>query len=154
MPAGMTPSSDDSLARIGTNRYAYSANDPVNKADPNGHVLEGGTGDEPEAFVPKPVPPPGSGSIKMPPKVAPAPTMPSGESFEKITEGTDSVAGPANAVVGIMIQGEDITNGLAIDPNDPMKVGNIPNICACFRGGGGPKACRGGPTSSGSYRGW
>jgi RHS repeat-associated protein len=25
---------------VGTNRYAYSANDPINKADPNGHAIE------------------------------------------------------------------------------------------------------------------
>ena len=25
---------------VGTNRYAYSANDPINKSDPNGHIIE------------------------------------------------------------------------------------------------------------------
>lgn len=32
---------DREVRRVGTNRYAYSANDPINKSDPNGHV-EGG----------------------------------------------------------------------------------------------------------------
>jgi RHS repeat-associated protein len=29
---------DPTLAGVGTNRYAYAGNDPVNKSDPNGHV--------------------------------------------------------------------------------------------------------------------
>ncbi|MEY9582010.1 RHS repeat-associated core domain-containing protein [Sinorhizobium fredii] len=29
------------LAGVGTNRYAYAANDPVNRSDPNGHVWSG-----------------------------------------------------------------------------------------------------------------
>ncbi len=28
---------------VGTNRYAYAANDPVNKSDPNGHLLDDGS---------------------------------------------------------------------------------------------------------------
>ena len=28
---------DPTLPGVGTNRYAYSGNDPVNKSDPNGH---------------------------------------------------------------------------------------------------------------------
>lgn len=76
---------------VGTNRYAYAANDPINKADPNGHVLEGGTGDEPEPFAPKPVPPPGSGSIKLPPKVtAPVAATPD-TSWAKAASGTAHV---------------------------------------------------------------
>ncbi len=40
---------DPTLAGVGTNRYAYSGNDPVNKSDPNGHFfgpggLFGGSG--------------------------------------------------------------------------------------------------------------
>ncbi len=37
---GRFPSPDDwdpTLAGVGTNRYAYAGNDPVNKSDPNGH---------------------------------------------------------------------------------------------------------------------
>jgi hypothetical protein len=30
---------DPTLPGVGTNRYAYSSNDPVNKSDPNGHVF-------------------------------------------------------------------------------------------------------------------
>ncbi|MFD9901616.1 RHS repeat domain-containing protein, partial [Mesorhizobium sp. NPDC059025] len=30
---------DPTLPGVGTNRYAYSGNDPVNKSDPNGHVF-------------------------------------------------------------------------------------------------------------------
>ena len=30
---------DPTLPGVGTNRYAYSGNDPVNKSDPNGHFL-------------------------------------------------------------------------------------------------------------------
>jgi RHS repeat-associated protein len=30
---------DPTLAGVGTNRYAYAGNDPVNKADPNGHCF-------------------------------------------------------------------------------------------------------------------
>jgi RHS repeat-associated protein len=30
---------DPTLAGVGTNRYAYAGNDPVNKADPNGHTF-------------------------------------------------------------------------------------------------------------------
>jgi hypothetical protein len=30
---------DPTLPGVGTNRYAYSQNDPVNKADPNGHAV-------------------------------------------------------------------------------------------------------------------
>lgn len=29
---------DPTLSGVGTNRYAYAGNDPVNKSDPNGHV--------------------------------------------------------------------------------------------------------------------
>lgn len=28
---------DPTMLGVGTNRYAYSGNDPVNKSDPNGH---------------------------------------------------------------------------------------------------------------------
>jgi hypothetical protein len=31
---------DPTLPGVGTNRYAYSQNDPVNKADPNGHYVD------------------------------------------------------------------------------------------------------------------
>ena len=31
---------DPTLPGVGTNRYAYSQNDPVNKSDPNGHVAD------------------------------------------------------------------------------------------------------------------
>ena len=31
---------DPTLPGVGTNRYAYAANDPINKSDPNGHMLE------------------------------------------------------------------------------------------------------------------
>jgi RHS repeat-associated protein len=31
---------DPTLAGVGTNRYAYAGNDPVNKADPNGHYVD------------------------------------------------------------------------------------------------------------------
>lgn len=30
---------DPTMDGVGTNRYAYSANDPVNKSDPNGHIF-------------------------------------------------------------------------------------------------------------------
>ncbi|MEO1703303.1 MAG: RHS repeat-associated core domain-containing protein, partial [Pseudomonadota bacterium] len=33
---------DPTIEGVGTNRYAYSANDPVNKSDPNGHYFESG----------------------------------------------------------------------------------------------------------------
>lgn len=29
---------DPTLPDVGTNRYAYALNDPVNKSDPNGHI--------------------------------------------------------------------------------------------------------------------
>jgi len=29
---------DPTLRGVGTNRYAYSENDPINKSDPNGHI--------------------------------------------------------------------------------------------------------------------
>jgi RHS repeat-associated protein len=32
---------DPTLAGVGTNRYAYAGNDPVNKSDPNGHIFGG-----------------------------------------------------------------------------------------------------------------
>ncbi|EUB98022.1 RHS repeat-associated core domain containing protein-containing protein [Rhizobium sp. CF080] len=32
---------DPTLEGVGTNRYAYAQNDPINKSDPNGHVVEG-----------------------------------------------------------------------------------------------------------------
>ncbi len=31
---------DPDLPGVGTNRYAYSANDPINKSDPNGHMFD------------------------------------------------------------------------------------------------------------------
>jgi hypothetical protein len=31
---------DPTIEGVGTNRYAYSGNDPVNKSDPNGHIAE------------------------------------------------------------------------------------------------------------------
>ncbi|MEO1700626.1 MAG: hypothetical protein AAFR71_01130 [Pseudomonadota bacterium] len=31
---------DPTIEGVGTNRYAYSANDPVNKSDPNGHAFK------------------------------------------------------------------------------------------------------------------
>ena len=31
---------DPTIQGVGTNRYAYSANDPVNKSDPNGHAFK------------------------------------------------------------------------------------------------------------------
>lgn len=31
---------DPTLPGVGTNRYAYGQNDPVNKSDPNGHIIE------------------------------------------------------------------------------------------------------------------
>jgi len=33
---------DPTLPGVGTNRYAYAGNDPVNKSDPNGHIFETG----------------------------------------------------------------------------------------------------------------
>lgn len=33
---------DPVLEGVGTNRYAYAQNDPVNKSDPNGHIIETG----------------------------------------------------------------------------------------------------------------
>lgn len=32
---------DPTIPGVGTNRYAYSENDPVNKSDPSGHLIEG-----------------------------------------------------------------------------------------------------------------
>ncbi|MCA9340614.1 MAG: HNH endonuclease [Candidatus Saccharibacteria bacterium] len=32
---------DPTMPGVGTNRYSYSLNDPVNKSDPNGHYIEG-----------------------------------------------------------------------------------------------------------------
>ena len=34
---------DPTLAGVGTNRYAYAGNDPVNKSDPNGHFFDAAT---------------------------------------------------------------------------------------------------------------
>jgi hypothetical protein len=31
---------DPTLPGVGTNRYAYAANDPINKSDPSGHIIE------------------------------------------------------------------------------------------------------------------
>ncbi len=39
---------DPTLAGVGTNRYAYAGNDPVNKSDPNGHQTQDGDHD----FIP------------------------------------------------------------------------------------------------------
>ncbi|MEO1701936.1 MAG: RHS repeat-associated core domain-containing protein, partial [Pseudomonadota bacterium] len=39
---------DPTIDGVGTNRYAYSANDPVNKSDPNGHAYNSRTGQEEE----------------------------------------------------------------------------------------------------------
>jgi RHS repeat-associated protein len=36
---------DPTLDGVGTNRYAYAQNDPINKSDPNGHVVEKGEPD-------------------------------------------------------------------------------------------------------------
>lgn len=36
---------DPTKIGVGTNRYAYSLNDPVNKSDPNGHCVAGCAGD-------------------------------------------------------------------------------------------------------------
>ena len=30
---------DPTLPGVGTNRYAYAGNDPINNSDPNGHML-------------------------------------------------------------------------------------------------------------------
>jgi len=38
---------DPTKPGVGTNRYSYSGNDPVNKSDPNGHI-DNGTGWEPQ----------------------------------------------------------------------------------------------------------
>jgi hypothetical protein len=38
---------DPTMQGVGTNRYAYSENDPVNKTDPNGHISEDPGGDSP-----------------------------------------------------------------------------------------------------------
>ena len=32
---------DPTMEGVGTNRYAYAQNDPINKSDPNGHIIEG-----------------------------------------------------------------------------------------------------------------
>ena len=41
---------DPTIEGVGTNRYAYSANDPVNKSEPNGHSLgPAGTENDPES---------------------------------------------------------------------------------------------------------
>ncbi|WP_185973456.1 MULTISPECIES: RHS repeat protein [unclassified Mesorhizobium] len=38
---------DPTLPDVGTNRYAYAQNDPVNKSDPNGHAIDPNEGKEP-----------------------------------------------------------------------------------------------------------
>jgi RHS repeat-associated protein len=40
---------DPTLAGVGTNRYAYAGNDPVNKSDPNGHATGCGSGCQEQA---------------------------------------------------------------------------------------------------------
>jgi RHS repeat-associated protein len=41
---------DPTLPGVGTNRYAYAGNDPVNKSDPNGHVAGGSVNNSPSFF--------------------------------------------------------------------------------------------------------
>jgi hypothetical protein len=47
---------DPTIPGVGTNRYSYSRNDPINKSDPNGHMDDGDTddadGDKDEDGVP------------------------------------------------------------------------------------------------------
>ncbi|WP_206526503.1 RHS repeat-associated core domain-containing protein, partial [Mesorhizobium sp. M7A.F.Ca.CA.001.12.2.1] len=38
---------DPTLPGVGTNRYAYAQNDPVNKSDPNGHAIDPNEGKDP-----------------------------------------------------------------------------------------------------------
>jgi RHS repeat-associated protein len=40
---------DPTIAGVGTNRYAYAGNDPVNKADNNGHAISPNAGNDPTA---------------------------------------------------------------------------------------------------------
>ncbi|WP_179298158.1 RHS repeat domain-containing protein [Mesorhizobium carmichaelinearum] len=40
---------DPTLPGVGTNRYAYAQNDPVNKSDPNGHAIDPNEGNDPLA---------------------------------------------------------------------------------------------------------
>jgi hypothetical protein len=49
---------DPTVEGVGTNRYAYAGNDPVNRSDPNGHIAGtvggfwGGLGEAIHSFFP------------------------------------------------------------------------------------------------------
>jgi hypothetical protein len=61
---------DPTLPEVGTNRYAYSGNDPVNKSDPNGHFVDPmgnwypGTNEDP-GYAYNPLANPGTTALMM-----------------------------------------------------------------------------------------
>ena len=68
---------DPTMPGVGTNRYAYSQNDPVNKADPNGHFVDPmgnwypGTAEDP-GYAYNPLANPGTTALMMAAPVAAA----------------------------------------------------------------------------------
>ncbi|MBK8458225.1 MAG: RHS repeat-associated core domain-containing protein [Phyllobacteriaceae bacterium] len=120
---------DPVLPGVGTNRYAYAENDPVNKADNNGHVAKSPSKDQDKAdpakakdtklaqvAAPAPLP------LPLPPVAIPG--TKENKQFVKQATGVLNAIGDAISRLGAAAAGKTDTSGTAATPPDPEKDDN------------------------------
>jgi RHS repeat-associated protein len=126
---------DPNKAGVGTNRYSYSDNDPVNKADNNGHQFKGGrggrtpfSGSEPVAGIPGftigGMPPPGAsfpGTPLQGPALEGRPAIPSPPMM------VTTPVGPVPTPYGLVMLATEAIRGIVLESVDSTRGGIAPH---------------------------